>query len=159
MHKIELDKVFNFDLAGTFSFGSLTVEQLEDIYKDGRCASHLLERQLVSWFPELKHVKGCKGYDHINTFDESVSYDAKNFTKASGCGFAPSGHYGKGRKFDEEKFLFKAHSLIYIICDIIDFPKIGVVFKDGKELSKQYPKGNISLSKRGELFSEFKISA
>ena len=152
MHNIEFDRVYNFDLSGTFSFGSLSKSDLTEILKDGRVASHLLEPQLVKWFLELRHVKGCKDHDHVNKVDESIKYDAKNFTSAGGCKFMPSGMIGTGRKFNEEQFLFKTKNMNYIICDIVDFPKVSVIFKKGSELASQYPNGTITKSKRGELF-------
>tara|TARA_R110002020_G_scaffold100972_2_gene238330 strand:- start:3258 stop:3731 length:474 start_codon:yes stop_codon:yes gene_type:complete len=152
MHKIEFDKIYNFDLTGTISFGTLPVSEVIAILKDGRPASHFLEPQLAAWFPELKHIKGCKGYDHVNRVDEDIKFDAKNFTQAGGCKFMPSGMIGTGRNFDENKFLFKTEKMNYIICDIVDFPKVSVIFKRGQELASRYPKGTISKTKRGELF-------
>ena len=111
-----------------------------------------MEPQLVKWFPELRHVKGCKDHDHVNKVDESIKYDAKNFTPAGGCKFMPSAMIGTGRKFNEEQFLFKTENMNYIICDIVDFPKVSVIIKKGSELATQYPKGTISLTKRKELF-------
>jgi len=55
--------------------------------------------------------------------------------------------------------LFKTENMNYIICDIVDFPRVRVIFRRGKELARAYPKGIISKTKRGELFGEFKISA
>ena len=60
---------------------------------------------------------------------------------------------GVGRTFDHDVMVEKASKLIYIACDIIDFPKVRVVFKNGSELARDYPKGNISKSKREVLFS------
>jgi len=151
MHKIAFDQTYTFDLSGTFSFGNLSTDMLIDIYKDGRVASHLLERQLVFWFPELRHIKGCEDHDHVNRLDENIQYDAKNFT-AGGCKFLPSSMIGTGRTFDEERFIYKTQKMNYIICDIVDFPKINVVFKKGSELSEKYPNGCISKSKRKEFF-------
>ena len=152
MNKIIFDKAFTFNLGGTFSFGDLSTGSLIEIFKDGRVASHLLERQLVHWFPELKHIKGCKDHDHVNRNDEDILYDAKNFTTSGGCKFLPSSMIGTGRKFDEERFLYKTQKMNYIICDIVDFPKINVIFKRGSELADQYTNGKISKSKRKELF-------
>jgi|ETNvirnome_2_300_1030623.scaffolds.fasta_scaffold03114_3 hypothetical protein len=152
MSKIKFNNVYKFNLTGTFGFGNLTTEALVEIFKDGRVASHLLEPQLVTWFPELKHIKGCKDHDHVNRDDENIKYDAKNFTTASGCKFMPSGMIGTGRKFDEKQFLFKTENMNYIICDIVDFPKVNVVFKKGQDLSIQYPNGCITKTKRQELF-------
>lgn len=152
MNNIEFDKIFSFNLSGTYSFGSLSKSALIEILKDGRVTSHLLEPQLVEWFPELRHVKGCKDHDHVNKVDESIKYDAKNFTPAGGCKFMPSGMIGTGRKFNEEQFLLKTENMNYIICDIVDFPKVSVIFKKGSELAIQYPNGTITKSRRGELF-------
>ena len=153
MNNIVFDRVFTFDLSGTFSFGNLSADMLIEIYKDGRVASHLLERQLVSWFPELRHIKGCEDHDHVNRLDENIQYDAKNFTTSGGCKFLPSSMIGTGRKFNEERFLYKTQKMNYIICDIVDFPKINVIFKRGSDLSEQYPNGCIGKGKRKELFS------
>ena len=152
MHSIEFDRVYNFDLTGTFSFGDLPDSTLVEIFKDGRASSFFLEPQLVSWFPELRHITGCKGYDHVSSLDENIKYDAKNFTAKAGCKFMPSSMIGTGRKFDQEQFLFKTENMNYIICDIVDFPKVNVIFKRGKELAIQYPNGKITKAKRGDLF-------
>lgn len=150
--KIKYNKVYNFDLSKTYSFGSLPEIALNEIFKDGRVASHLLEPQLESWFPELKHIKGCKGYDHIHRRDNRL-FDAKNFT-GRGCKFKPSYMIGSQRKFIKEEFIKKTEGMSYIICDIVDFPKVRVVFKEGSQLAQQYPNGIISLSKRNEIFNE-----
>ena len=152
MYNIEFDKVFTFDLSGTYSFGSLSKSRLTEAFKDGRLTSHLIEPHLEIWYPELKHIKGCKDHDHVNRIDENIKYDAKNFTHAGGCKFMPSGMIGTGRKFDQEQFLLKTENMNYIICDIVDFPKVSVIFKKGSELASQYPNGTITKSKRGELF-------
>jgi hypothetical protein len=152
MYNIEFDKVFTFDLSGTYSFGPLSNSRLTEAFKDGRLTSHLIELLLEIWYPALKHIKGCKDHDHVNRIDENIKYDAKNFTQAAGCKFMPSGMIGTGRKFDQEQFLLKTENMNYIICDIVDFPKISVIFKKGSELASQYPNGTITKSKRGELF-------
>ena len=153
MRSIEYDKVYEYDLAGSYSFGTLPKVVLEEVLKDGRVASHMLEPQIEVWFPELKHVKGCKGHDHIHRRDGRL-FDAKNFTRSGGCKFMPSNMLGTGRKFDQDEFVKKTSGMSYIICDIVDFPRVRIIFKDGKELAQRYPKGNISKTKRGELFGE-----
>ena len=55
MHKVKLNKTFDFEIHNV-AFGDLTKEEAIDICKDGRLASHFLERQLTKWFPELTHV-------------------------------------------------------------------------------------------------------
>ena len=153
MSKIEYNKVYKYDLAGTVKFGSLPKKTVHEVYKDGRVASHLLEPQIEVWFPELRHIRGCKSHDHVHKKDGRL-FDAKNFTPAGGCKFMPSKMLGTGRKFNEQEFIHKTSNMTYIICDIVDFPKIRLIFKEGKELAQRYPKGNISKTKREELFGE-----
>jgi len=153
MSKIEYDKVYKYDLDGTVKFGGLSKEAVYAACRDGRVASHLLEPQIELWFPELTHVKGCKSYDHVRKKDGRL-FDAKNFTPAGGCKFLPSKMLGTGRKFNEQEFVKKTSNMTYIICDIVDFPKVRVIFKEGKELAQRYPNGKISKTRRDELFGE-----
>jgi len=147
---IDLNKVYHFSLKIP-KVGDLTTEEINEVFQDGRQASPVLERQLVKWFPELTHIKGCKDHDHIDT--QGNKYDAKNFTKR-GLKFMPSKMIGVGRSFNKNEFHNKAKNLTYIVCDIVDFPQIKVVFKNGKELIKEYPNGSVSISKRKELFND-----
>lgn len=149
MTEIKLNKTYSFEIKN-LAFGDLTKEDLIEIYKDGRVASHLLERHLTKWFPQLTHVPGCADHDHLDATGQQ--YDAKNFTK-SGLNFKPSKMLGVGRTFDYDVMVEKASKLIYIACDIVDFPKVRVVFKSGSELARDYPNGKISKSKREVLFS------
>ena len=64
----------------------------------------------------------------------------------------PSNQIGAGRKFDSVVAYQKANKLVYICCDIVDFPKVKVVFKDGKDLVKSYPSCKVSKNKRELLF-------
>ena len=153
MSTIKYNKVYNFDLTSQGKFGTLSDSEFNEILKDGRVASHFLEAQLEKWFPSLKHVKGCKGYDHVDRENTDQKYDAKNFT-SHGCKFMPSSMLGTGRKFNEEKFIEKANSMDYIICDILEYPKVRVIFKKGGMLAEQFPDGKISKTKRGLLFNE-----
>ena len=152
MDKIKYDNTYEFDLTGTVSFGGLKEDEVYEICKDGRVASHLIEPQLVEWFPELTHIKGCKDHDHVHRRDGRL-FDAKNFTVAGGCKFMPSKMLGTCRTFDEKAFFEKAKNMTYIICDIVEFPKVRVIFKEGAELAKEYPRGTIPKSKRDILFS------
>ena len=50
------------------SFGDLEKDDIHDILKDGRLASHFLERQLEVWYPHLIFVDGrghCKNITYI----------------------------------------------------------------------------------------------
>lgn len=149
--QLEDGKVYTFDLAGSIKFGTLTEEVLNESFKDGRLSSHLIEKQLEDWFFNLEHVEGCKDHDHIDRM-VGKKYDAKNFTK-NGCKFMPSSMIGTGRVFEQKLFEEKASSLHYIICDIVDFPKIRVISLSGADLVNKYKKGNIPLGERSVLFS------
>ena len=147
--KLKLNKTYEYDLTNTMSFGDIKQERLYEFFKDGRNASFMLEEQLIHWFPELTRVEGNKDHDHIS--ENGVKYDAKNFTK-HGLNFMPSNQIGAGRKFDSVVAYQKANKLVYICCDIVDFPKVKVVFKDGKDLVKSYPSCKVSKNKRELLF-------
>ena len=147
--KLKLNKTYEYDLTNTMSFGDIKQERLYEFFKDGRNASFMLEEQLTHWFPELTRVEGNKDHDHIS--ENGVKYDAKNFTK-HGLNFMPSNQIGAGRKFDSVVAYQKANKLVYICCDIVDFPKVKVVFKDGKDLVKSYPNCKVSKNKRELLF-------
>lgn len=149
MHKVKLNKTFDFEIHNV-AFGDLTKEEAIDICKDGRLASHFLERQLTKWFPELTHVTGCKDHDHIDS--RGTKYDAKNFTRSTGLYFGPSNMIGKGREFIQSVAHEKASRLVYIFCDIVDFPKVRVLFRKGNDLVAEYPKCRIPLGKRAVLF-------
>ena len=148
--KFKLDKTYQFDLTGQVKFGDIPPDKLYDIFKDGRCASFLLEPQLTYWFESLKHITGCKDHDHVD--DKGVKYDAKNFTISGGLKFMSSSMLGTGRVFQMEIAHEKANELIYICCDIVEFPKVNVIFKKGKELIKEYPNCRIPKSDREFLF-------
>ena len=147
--KLELNKTYNFDLTDTMSFGDIKTERLYEFFKDGRNASFMLEEQLIHWFPELTRVEGNKDHDHIS--EDGVKYDAKNFTKG-GLNFMPSNQIGAGRKFDSVIAYEKANKLVYICCDIIDFPKVRVIFKRGKDLVDSFPNCKVSKTNREVLF-------
>ena len=147
--KLKLNKTYEYDLSNTISFGDISEKRLYEFFKDGRNASFMLEEQLTHWFPELTRVEGNKDHDHIS--ENGVKYDAKNFTKY-GLNFMPSNQIGAGRKFDSVIAYQKANKLVYICCDIVDFPKVKVIFKDGKDLVKSYPNCKVSKSKREMLF-------
>jgi len=131
------------------TFGSLTKEQIDSIFTDGRIASHFLERQLEIWYPKLTFVDG-RGHDHVD--EEGNLYDQKCFTKG-GLAFAPSNMIGKGRSIDEEIAYNHCKDIIYICCDIVEFPKVRVRFVSGSDLLKLYPKFKIPFKDRDTFFS------
>ena len=146
--KIEFDKTYTFDFTGTVSFGQLPEAVICEMFKDGRLASHFLERQLEVWFPELTFVN-AKGHDHLD--EQGVKYDQKCFTKG-GLKFMPSTMIGAGRSLNEEVAQEHANEINYIACDIVDFPVVRVVFKTGADLVKDYPKCAIPFKDRQKVF-------
>jgi|TARA_R110000822_G_scaffold283224_1_gene404756 hypothetical protein len=150
MINLKLNKTYKFDLTDTMSFGNIRKERLYEFFKDGRNASFMLEEQLTHWFPNLTRVEGNKDHDHFD--DNGTLYDAKNFTKY-GLRFMPSNQMGAGRKFNESIAWKKADKLVYICCDIVDFPKVRVVFKSGKDLVNSYPKCSVPKKDREILFA------
>lgn len=145
---IEYNK--NYDFTIEVSFGDLSKTVLEEVLKDGRLASHFLERQLEVWFPELTFVN-AKGYDHIRK-DSDFLYDQKCFTKG-GLRFAPSSMIGAGRKIDLNEAHAHANTIDYIACDIIDFPKVRVRFVKGSDLVEKYPSCQVRPNQREKLFA------
>lgn len=142
---IKLNEVYDFECLA--SFGTLSQKCVYELFTDGRRASGFLEQQIVEWFPELTFEDG-KGYDHVDA--KGKLYDAKCFTKR-GAKFCPSVMLGAGRKVDEQKLWEHANDMIYIFCDVVDFPKVRIIFKHGSDLT-QYPKGSIPFKDRNVLF-------
>ena len=142
---IELDKTYKFECPA--SFGTLSQERVNKSFTDGRRASGFLELQLEEWFPELTFVD-AKGYDHVDA--NNVKYDAKCFTP-HGAKFPPSVMLGAGRVIDEKKLWEHANKMIYIFCDVVEFPKVRVIFKRGSDLT-QYAKGSIPFGDRNVFF-------
>ncbi len=144
---IELDKTYTFECPA--SFGTLSQERVDKLFTDGRRASGFLELQLEEWFEGLVFEDG-KGYDHRYKYMKEL-FDAKCFTKG-GAKFCPSVMLGAGRSVDEEKLWEHATDMIYIFCDVVEFPKVRVIFKRGSDLT-QYPKGSIPFGDRDALFA------
>lgn len=145
--KINLNQNYVFEVS--YSFGDLSPEEITDVISDGRVASHLLERQLVKWFPDLVHVDK-KGYDHVDSTGQK--YDQKCWTKR-GLGFAPASMSGKGRFLVQEEAHEHAKDIIYICCDVTELPKVTVQFKHGADLIKKYPKCKVKKSEKSSFFS------
>ena len=149
--EITYDRSFTH-IIKNFSFGNLPESMVTEIYKDGRVFSHFIESWLAINYETLKHVKGCKKYDHTDINDENIKYDQKTFT-SGGCKFMPSNMIGEGRKIDETIFKEKAEKLIYIIVSNIHFPEIKVKFVKGVDLIVDYPKGVIPLKDFDKFFN------
>lgn len=147
---IELNKVYEFNIK-KYSFDELSSNEVIDILKDGRFSSPFIEKSIEKWFNNLEHIVGNKEYDYISP--DGQKYDAKSFTKG-GMKFMPSNMIGAGRVFDFSKCVDKIneHNLIYILCDIVEFPQIRIRFMHGIELLNSYKKASIPFSKRVLIF-------
>ena len=134
-------------------FGDLTKEELNQLFQDGRVASHFLEIQITKWFPELKRKEVKRGRaksDHID--DDNNLYEMKNFTKY-GCKVMPSYQYGGSRKFNFDEYNELAQQTRYIVCDIRLFPVVRVIFKSGSDMVKLFPNGLVDKKQEGLLYA------
>ena len=80
--KIEHSKTYSFEIKN-LSFGDLSMEELIENFKDGRCCSWFMEPQLVKWFPQLTRVKGNKDHDHIDDHIKNIEIENKKLDKLS----------------------------------------------------------------------------
>jgi hypothetical protein len=148
--EIEFNKKYEFDFTDQVQFGVLPKEEVYKLYQDGRVSSKFLEHYIPIWFPDLTYVD-MEGYDHVHKNNPLDRYDLKGFTKG-GAGYAPSNMIGAGRKINISEMHAHAKTINYIFSDIVDFPKISIIFKTGEELIRDYPKGKIKLNQREKLF-------
>ena len=146
--EIEYNKNHTFKINA--SFGDLPQDLINTMYQDGRVASKFLENILPYWFTDLEFVDK-KGYDHVNKVT-GRKLDAKCFTKG-GLGFAPSSMLGAGRKINIEEAHAHANTIDYIVCDVIEFPKVVVRFVKGSDLVNDYPKCRVTYKKREQFFA------
>jgi len=146
---IEMNRVYEFVCEATFE--TLPQERVDKLFRDGRVASKFMEQMLEIWFPGLVFKDG-KGYDHIHKSWPGQWFDEKTFTKG-GAKFSPSIMQGGGRNVDKKLLWEHAMKMIYIFCDVVDFPEVQVVFKYGEDLTR-YPNGNIPFNDRNTLFSK-----
>lgn len=153
----EYNKVYIYDLTGKISFSDISENELCELFKDGRVSSHFLQIHLTKWFNNFKYIDG-KGIDHLHK--DGSKFEMKCFTKG-GCKLVPSNMIGTGR--NKNVASWKKHindnNLTYIITDIVDFPKIRVIFKNGIILTNLYPSGEIKFKQRNELFKEDMIKS
>jgi len=148
-----LNKVYTFKVKQP-TFGNLSIEQVNRLYKDGRM-SKFLELEMTQLFPLLDYVDK-NGHDYemkSEVQDFSPKIEMKCFTQR-GLKFMPSSMIGVGRKIDIEKFHEKANDLTYLFCDIVEFPEIKVIFKRGDELIDKFPRGSITYKHRNDVFSD-----
>lgn len=136
----EKDKVYILDLENQVKFGKLPPESLYGFFKDGRRTSELLEEYLYHAFDNLRLPdKKLQEYDLLD--DQDNKLELRVITQY-GVSLTPSNSRGAGRKFSREKFLEKIKSVdSYILCDIINFPKIEIYSDKSEKLLDSYDKG------------------
>jgi hypothetical protein len=152
MSSVEFDRVFEFTVSNV-AFGNLNNEELNKLFRDGRVASHFLEVQITKWFPKLerKEIKrGRAKSDHIDNIGNI--YEMKSFTKC-GCKVMPSYQYGGSRIFNFVEYDELAQKTKYIVCDIRSFPLVRVIFKQGGDMVKMFPKGLVDVKQEGLLYA------
>ena len=137
-------------LIGNYSFGTLSTDVLNNLFKDGRIAAHFMEEMLAQDFG-LTRIPGCQDHDLVDPSDTSLRYEEKTFTR-NGCKIVPSNMLGQGRHFNKEVFEKKASGLIYAIVSVVNFPEIKIRFVKGIDLLPLYPKGEITLSQHEDFF-------
>jgi hypothetical protein len=150
--KVEFDKIYPFEVSNA-RFGDLTKEEISKLFRDGRVASHFLEIQITKWFPELerKEIKrGRAKSDHVD--NRGNIYEMKSFTKC-GCKVMPSYQYGGSREFNFVEYNELAQKTKYIVCDIRSFPLVRVIFKEGSDMAKMFPKGLVDVKQEGLLYA------
>ena len=132
------------------TFGNLSSGIVNELFKDGRVASHFIEAWVAQNYP-VTHVKGCKKYDFTDENFPDTKYDEKTFTKG-GCKFCPSNMLGQGRTFDAKVFQEKTMGMIFCIASVVNFPEIKVKFVRGTDLIEKYPTGSIPFKDHAKFF-------
>jgi hypothetical protein len=85
------------------TFGSLSVDDIESVYSDGRAASALIEREIVNQFTNLAKIYGDKSSDIEDTITNG-KYELRGMSKkADKIDLPPSNQRGAGRVFNEAK--------------------------------------------------------
>ena len=146
MIEIDYTKVYKFDLTGKVTFWELPVEEVYELFKDGRTSSRFLERKVPYLFKAFKYVDE-KGYDWLRELLNKV--EGKCVTR-NGCNFAPSAMVGSGRKVkpDKVKQHIEDNNLDYILMDVVEFPIVHMRFVKGSDLITTHPNCKITKAKK-----------
>ena len=114
---------FNFDLTKISEALSISENNTQLYFTDGRRVSFLIERRAVESMPgsRLAPSEGS-GFDLIDRDDGY--WEVRSLTKG-GIYFCPSYMVGSGRKFDEDGFIEKLDNVEgYFVTDITRFPEM-----------------------------------
>jgi len=143
MIEIDYDTVYEFDLTGKVTFWDLPLEEVHELFRDGRTASRFLELKIPYLFYDFKYVDE-KGYDWLRqTIGKKV--EGKCVTR-NGCKFCPSSMVGSNRKIvpSEVKKTIEDEDLDFILMDIVEFPIVRLRFVKGIDLITTHPKCDIT---------------
>ena len=143
------EETYEFDLTGKVQFGDLSIDEVHELFRDGRVASKFIEKHVPLWFDKLVFVDKT-GYDHIDSITDR-KFDLKGFTK-NGASYAPSTMLGAGRRIDKVKLHEHAISIDYIFSDITQFPKLKLRFVRGETLVETFPSGKIGSDQHSKIF-------
>ena len=115
------ENYMEWDLSQISRALKLTESDVIEYFTDGRRVSFICERKIRDQVGgKLAKTEGA-GYDLLQ---DQKKWEVRSITKG-GTYFSPSFQVGSGRKFDEEGFLKKLDEIEgYILCDILEFPKI-----------------------------------
>jgi len=153
---VELNKTF-FHKISNVGFADIPEDNCCEMFKNATVFSPWSEVYIAKHYP-LKHVKGCKTYDHEDQNNKNIRYEQRTFTKKYGCNLVPSYMKGSGRSVDIAVYEKHAENLIFCIVSNANFPNIMVRFVKGIDLIKQWKKGNIPKSKHNEFFQNVSIT-
>ena len=129
-------------------------KSVKDYFTDGRRISFILERRLAKEFVKGKIADSEKfGYDIVDP--KGGKWEVRSITKG-GIYFTPSGHVGKGRKFNKKEFLNKIKEIEgYIVCDVTSFPNVPFWVISYKDVAKWWKKSllgkNANISRKKAL--------
>lgn len=127
---------FEWDVNALAKAFNVNDEDVSAYLTDGRRASFMIERRLVNenrgW--KLAQSEGA-GYDLADPHGHF--WEVRSITKG-GVYFTPSNQVGKGRHFDENRFLEKLNSIEgFILSDLVVFPKVEF-YKVPKDVVKSW---------------------
>lgn len=142
--KLQLQKIYTFDLRGQLRFGFLAEATLISVFKDGRASSGLLTAFILDAFAEDGWCEAkCdqKGFDFRHP--EQGLIEMKQLTNKGFC-FAQSSDRGNGRKVDRsqlEEFIL-SNDLKYLVVSTVNFPVVSAVLRTGRDILRLFPQQN-----------------
>ena len=160
--KLELNKVYKFDLGDMAHCGMSHDEMIEHYKSNSSPMSFLCEKLLPKWFSDIYYEsspffivhKGKKiriKPDLRDKKTKTILYDQKAFNRKGGS-FVRSNMKGEGREYNKELNDIWAGSQIFIWTDFIELPEVRVIALTGTECVARWSDGKIKLKDREMLF-------